>query len=174
MEKEIKIIEELPVKRFEEYKKLYIEAIKGEPLAFSETFEEAIKIKDEDWKNKLKEAIENKYIFVFAESNGKLVGMGTVTFHNKEKLRHNAFFSSLYVLPEFRGYGIGRQIIEKRIEILSKNKNIKNIFCEIAETQTSSIELHENLGFKIVGEFKDLFYIDGIFYSELYLQKQIR
>src|ERR1019366_4039858 len=101
-----KYIENLPVERWKEYKDLYVVAVQGEPSAFSETAEEMLKTEDKEWQEELQEAIDKKSIIIFVEIEGKLIGLGSASFHKREKLKHNAFLSSLFVLREFRGRGI--------------------------------------------------------------------
>lgn len=173
MSKQIKIIENLSANRWSEYRDLYIKAVESEPLAFSETVDEIKKKTENEWREELQSVTDGKSIILFAESSGVIIGMGAGSFHLLKKLSHNAFISSLYVDKEFRGQGIGKQIVEKLIESILKNKSIKNIFSEIIETQIASIKLHEKLGFKIVGEFRKLFEIGGKFYTEFYLQKEV-
>ncbi len=172
--KKILYIHNLPVERWEEYKDLYVTAVKNEPLAFSETYEEILKSEDKEWKEELQDALDRQSVMVFAECEGKLIGMYSGSFHKREKLKHNAFLASLFVSEEFRWLGVGKMLIQKIVELILKNSVIKNVHCEIIQTQVASIAVHKKLGFEITGEIKDLIFVNGKYISEYWLEKQIR
>jgi L-amino acid N-acyltransferase YncA len=169
----VKYITELPIKRWKEYKNFYINAIKNEPLAFSDSLEEVLSIKDKEWKNRIQSALDKKSILLFVEYDGEIIGMVAGSFHKREKFKHNAFLSSLYVDKRFRGQGIGEKLIKKLIKIIRSVKGIKNIFCEIIETQFASIKLHEKMGFKKIGIFNDFIHVGNKYYSEIYFWKKM-
>ena len=172
---DVKIIKNLPVERWEEYKNIKIFSVESEKLAFSESLEKLQNKSDEDWKKEIEELEKNKEILVFIEDeNKRLIGFASAHVHNNPRLAHNAFLSNLYVYPEHRGKGFGIRLINERIKILKyKYPEVSNLHCEIVTTQISSIEIHKKLGFTISGEIKDLFKINGDFYSEYWLQKTI-
>ncbi len=164
----------LPVERWEEYKNLYIEAVIHEPLAFGENEKEMSELPDKEWQDDLLNAQEGKSVILFAEHDNKLIGLGSGSFHKREKLKHNAFLSSLYVSKEWRGQGIGKQLIEKRLDLISKNQNITDVHCEIMSTQTVSISLHTQLGFEITGTIPRLIFEEGKYRDEVWMHKKIK
>ena len=171
MEK-ITIINNLPVKRWKEYRDLQIEAHKESPLAFSETLSELRKTSLKDWQKDLKDSLKNKTVIFFALDGEKLIGMVDFHIHRLSKLKHNAFLGGLYVRKEYRGKGIGKSLTQKIIDV-ARAKKAKNIFSEIIETQTASIELHKKLGFKIVGKLENFLKDGNKYHSEFFLQKKL-
>jgi len=169
------LITNLSVERWEEYKNIKIASIENEPLAFSESLEKLKNKTDEEWRKELSELDVDKGILIFIENeDNKLIGFAGAHVHSNPRLAHNAFLSNLYVYPELRKQGLGTQLIEERMKVLKEEyPEVSNLHCEIVTTQTSSIEIHKKLGFIISGEIKDLFKIDGDFYSEYWLQKKI-
>ncbi len=172
MESEIKIITDLAVERWEEFKNLRVEAQTNDPNAFSSEIVETLKQSESDWRAKLEGKSGNKW--VFAECNGKLIGMGFINFYQKLRFKHNVSLQGLYVTPEYRGKGIGEMLITARIEIISQNPGIKNILCDTYGTQVASIELHKKLGFEIAGCVKDFVVVDGKYYDLFQFVKRIR
>lgn len=171
---DIKIIEKLPVERWQEYKDLRTRALTGDPLAFSTEFFEVENEPDDYWQKRLEKNLNGESIIIFAEIDGKLVGTGSVYLFTKERFKHNADLQALYVDPAYRGKGIGQMLIEKRIEMVTKIPEIKNILCEIYSTQQASIEVHKKLGFEITGVIKDFVLIDGKYYDDIQMVKRIR
>ena len=171
----MKIIESLPEDRWQEYKDIKLASIKNEPIAFSESYEKLENKDEKDWKKELSNAKEDKTVTIFVEDdNQKLIAFASAHVHTNDRLSHNAFLSNLYVDKGFRNKGLGKQLVEKRIEVLKERyPRITNIHCEIVTTQKTSINIHKELGFTISGEIKNLFMIDGVPYSEYWMQKEI-
>lgn len=171
----MKIIRQLPPQRWEEYKKIKIISVQTENLAFSESLDKLNNKTDEEWQKELETLEEEHKILIFVENTySRIVGFAGAHIHKNPRLAHNAFFSSLYVLPEFRNKGLGRQLIEERITLVKeKYPSTTNLHCEIVTTQLASIEIHKRLGFVIAGEIKNLFKINDQYYSEYWMQKSI-
>ena len=62
---------------------------------------------------------------------------------------------SLYVKEEFRGRGIGRQLMEAIIEE-GQIVGLHTVIARIAGENRVSIHLHESLGFKQIGVMKEV------------------
>jgi L-amino acid N-acyltransferase YncA len=92
----------------------------------------------------LEKLSKHPHAVVFVEEGEELVGMGGIYFYNRKEVKHNVFLSGLYVKPNSRGRGIGRELIQARIDIASKNPSVKNILCEIFAPQSASVALHED------------------------------
>lgn len=174
MKPEVKIIDKLPVERWEEVRALRIKALKSDPQAFSSDISKVLEQKDEEWQEMLKKNINGGDMTIFAEIEGKLVGMGRVIFYSKDRFKHNVELQALFVDPEFRGYGIGELLLTKRIELVSEIDNIKNILCTIYGSQTASIELHKKYGFEIVGKTVDFVNLNEKYFDMLHLQKILK
>jgi ribosomal protein S18 acetylase RimI-like enzyme len=171
---EIKIIEKLPVERWEEFKNLRIEAHKTDPNSFSGGLEETMNQSEQDYRSKLERNLKGESIWVFADYGGKLVGVGYAHIYTNPRFRHNASLQALFVSPEYRKKGVGEMLINKRLEILSRNPEIINVICEVYGTQVASVELHKKLGFEISGLIKDFVCIDGQYFDLFQFLKRIK
>lgn len=169
------IITKLSPDRWEEYKNIKIASIENENLAFSESLEKLKDRTDEEWRKELETLDEEGGILLFVEDeNSAIAGFAGAHIHKNPRLAHNAFLSNLYVKLEFRNQGLGKRLVEERIAVLKrKYPEVSNLHCEIVTTQIASIEIHKKMGFLITGEIKDLFKIDGKYYSEYWMQKEI-
>lgn len=167
-------IENLPVERWEEYKNLKIEAITNDPSAFTHILSDAFSSPDSDWKAPLEKLSNGEGIMVFAEYEGKLIGMGSTHLYTKERFKHNAYLESLYVSAEYRGKGIAKEIVRRQLNLISKRPEIALVFCEIFSSQIASLELHKKLGFEVVGTIKDFMKHEGKYYDSIFVQKRIR
>jgi L-amino acid N-acyltransferase YncA len=171
---EVKYIDALPVERWEEYKNLKIDALRNEEQAFSFELEDALKYDDKYWKDDLQKALEGKKILVFAEYEGVLIGLAGAYLFEKKEFNHNVNLNALYVKAEYRGKGIGKGLVNKRIEI-SKDRHpeVTQIFTEIFASQVASIKLHLALGFEEVGRIKKFVHNEGEYFDSIFFQKEI-
>lgn len=77
------------------------------------------------------------------DETGKVIGMGKITRLSEKRAR----LGNLFVLPEYRGKGAGRALIEYRLSILEKG--IKSV-----DTYTWHPEQYLELGFITVRHYK--------------------
>ena len=87
-----------------------------------------------------KDDLENQAIHRVIESDGEIIAVGRLHFNKdgRGQIRYMA------VLPDYRGKGIGRMIVDEFIKI-SKDKNISKI---ILYARESVVEFYKSLGFE--------------------------
>ena len=86
--------------------------------------------------------VDHNFISYMAELNGEIVGkIHTSTTDNE------GFIYGFGVLPDFRGKGYGREILNCAINIL-KNKDVDNIFLDVATENKNALGLYESCGFE--------------------------
>jgi ribosomal protein S18 acetylase RimI-like enzyme len=154
--------------RWKEYKMLRLEALKNDPMAFTSSYEEEQEAADEKWIDDIK----NKD-FLFAEQNGKLIGMSSYSFETKNKTKHIANIWGVYVSPEHRGKGIGNQLLITVIGNIKQNKEIRKIRIGVNSDQIPAKRLYERAGFKVVGTLKNEIRHNGKFYDETIMEMSL-
>jgi ribosomal protein S18 acetylase RimI-like enzyme len=157
----MKIITKPPLSRWEEYKRLRIEAIENVPQSFLDDAAVAQNIPQEEWERK----IEKMY---FAEIDGRWVGMVGAYQDEKTKLKHILNIVSVYVSPSFRGQGIGKALLQQVINEAKRNTEIKKLSLGVAISQESALALYESLGFIKSGHLKYAVKV-GVEYFDEYL-----
>ncbi len=168
---DIKIIQ-LDESRWQEYKALRILAVTESPEAFSKTPAEEEKRTDEMWKSRLeKDVTKNMFRMYFAESAGKLVCMININFHRDEKIKHIGEIGSVYVIPEFRGKGISKKLLEEAISFAKQEVKIRKVVLEVTVTQIAAVSLYEKLGFRNVGVLKDELKVGDQYLDHIYMEK---
>ena len=163
-----RIIKNLPVERWAEYKKIRLMSLKDDPDAFSATYKEESDWSDQKWEDNL----ATKDLF-FIEHESEIVGMSSVHFYTKPRFNHNAYMQALYVNKNYRGRGFATLLIQEVIDDIKKNSNVKNIISEIFESQESSILLHKKVGFKEVGRIEAFVNNKGIYSDNIYMQMSL-
>lgn len=91
------------------------------------------------------------YRIIGRSLNGKICGYGLIDFFSQKEKQHVSVVGTI-VDKEFRGQGIGKQLLEEEIN-LSKSKNKLKIRASAHEHNISSMKLHQSLGFIIEGKF---------------------
>lgn len=152
MSSSIKIIVISP-SRWEEYKTLRLESLKEDPQSFGQTYEKVSNDLDDKWKTVLIQAEkEEKDILYFAEDQGKLIGIMGAFFQKNPDTQDSGMIYGAYVNKQYRGQGVGKQLLAKVIERLSAQPGVNKAKLSVSATEEPAQRLYENLGFKVVSE----------------------
>jgi ribosomal protein S18 acetylase RimI-like enzyme len=153
----------LPPEKWQEYKALRLRALHDDPQAFSEPFEKAVAYPDERWQQRAAEAYEGKEsLIVFARAAEQLVGMMGAFFSPNET--GVAYIFGVYVVPEARGKGVAKKLMDSLLHELQRNPNIAKVKLSVNKGQLAAVKLYESSGFKLVGE-ENIQLGDGNFYD---------
>lgn len=94
---------------------------------------------------------------VVAESAGQVVGFGSLgAFRAWEAYRYTVE-NSLYVTPESRGQGIGKQLLATLIDA-ARERQLHAIVAGIDADNITSLKLHYQFGFREVAHFPQVGY----------------
>ena len=133
-----------------EWWRLRLEALKGDPEAFSSSAEEHKALTVEDVKPRLGRGAEDSFV-VGAFEDARLCGMGGFYRENGLKSRHKGRVWGVYVTPAKRTAGIGRRILEMLIDRAAGVDGLEQILLSVTATQKSAIRLYQSLGFESFG-----------------------
>jgi ribosomal protein S18 acetylase RimI-like enzyme len=164
----------LPPSRWRENRELRLRALVNAPTAFGRTYEEDAALPDEKWIQWLVDAQNGKTFLLFAEHENKLIGMVGAILGQGEKRQHSATIIAVYVEPQFRGEGVGQQLLRALLEKLSTDPRIVKIDLHVNTQASPAIALYESLGFEKVGVLEKALYHDGIFHDEYIMTKMIK
>jgi ribosomal protein S18 acetylase RimI-like enzyme len=93
-------------------------------------------------------------------SGGKVVGWCDVLRNTKRVVFSHCGTLGIGLLPEFRGRGIGRQLMQTTIEA-AWQRGITRIELTVREHNANAIALYKRLGFKIEGLHRNAVCING-------------
>lgn len=106
------------------------------------------------------------------ELNGAVVGFSTFgEWRSRWGYRHTVEHS-VHVRADCRGKGFGRQLIEVLFPRAAA-MNVHMMIAHIDSAATASLRLHEKLGFKSVGTFREVGKMHGGWLSVVAMQKEI-
>jgi ribosomal protein S18 acetylase RimI-like enzyme len=156
MTSEINFIADLPLFRWEEYKKLRLQALQEAPQAFASTYQSASEKPDVEWQQSLERYLEGKTNWmVFAEKNHQLVGMVGAFQTSDDENQHSAHIIAMYVAPEERGRGIATKLLSYLLTKL-KIVGLEKVTLEANTGQKAAVELYKSLDFKILAEHTEV------------------
>ena len=99
----------------------------------------------------LKEMLTAPHIeLVVAETDNKIIASGYARIETARhflKHTHHVYLGFMYVLPEYRGKGINKQIIEV-LKTWGASQNITEFCLEVYNDNISAIKAYEKIGFK--------------------------
>jgi phosphinothricin acetyltransferase len=136
-------------------------------LNSTHTFEE-MPVTESVMLERMKPCIERGHWFVY-EKDAKVIGYA---YANEWKARSAYRFTvetSVYVVADHVGKGIGRQVYSRLIERLRAG-DIHAIIGGISLPNPASIALHESLGFKKVAHYKEIGFKKGVWLDVGYWQ----
>ncbi|MFB7140622.1 GNAT family N-acetyltransferase [Gottfriedia sp. NPDC056225] len=75
---------------------------------------------------------KRNFIYVAENNEGEIIGFGTCGKREKNKVEHSGDLTSIYLLEEYQGTGIGKQLL-KQLFNQFKELNFNSVFVEVLE-----------------------------------------
>ena len=132
-----------------EWLRLRLEALKGDPAAFSASLEEYECLSVEEVKRRLWSGTDA--FVVGAKEDGRLIGMAGFYRDRGTKTQHKGHVWGVYVSPTARRKGAGRMLMQKLLEKAAKIAGVEQILISVTATQTAAVKLYRSLGFEPFG-----------------------
>lgn len=115
----------------------------------------------------LEEKICKNFPVIVAELDGDVVGFGMYSEFRFREAYKFTVEHSVYVNETFHGKGIGKLLLQELI-YLAKKQKLHTMIAVIDSENQSSVEFHEQFGFKTVGIIKESGYkfdrwLDSVF-----------
>jgi ribosomal protein S18 acetylase RimI-like enzyme len=124
----------------EAYRTLRLAALEESPEAFGSDFatESAAPVE------RFADTIRSSYL-AGAFAGDRLVGLAGFRPLDREKTRHRGDIWGVYVAPQVRGAGVGRQLLEH--VLAHARTQVQQVHLAVTATNAASIRLYESLGF---------------------------
>ncbi|MEC5425789.1 GNAT family N-acetyltransferase [Virgibacillus sp. C22-A2] len=148
----------------EDYLSIRLEALQSSPYAFASSYEEEKNQTAEKYKNRFTTPANTFTFGAFEES--QLVGVVTLITEQLIKLNHRANIVAMYIKPEKRGIGLGKDLILKVLEKAYRLEGIEQIYLSVVTTNIPAKKLYASCGFEIIGKEKRALKIDNTYYDE--------
>ena len=134
----------------EEYWRLRLEALEGDPEAFSSSAEEHKALSMDEVKRRLG-ANGGDFLVAGAFQDGRLIATAGFYREKGPKVRHKGRIWGVYVTPAHRGAGVGRKIMQLALDRGRALDGVEQVLLSVTLTQTAAANLYRSLGFEPFG-----------------------
>ncbi len=92
--------------------------------------------------------------YVALDEKGQMIGMALYFYAYFTWVGKSLYLDDLYVKPEYRGHGIGSELL-KKIFKLAKDEGCKRLRWQVINWNTSAIDLYNKVGATIDNEWSN-------------------
>lgn len=133
-----------------EWWRLRLEALEGDPEAFSASLEDHRKLSLDEVRKRLGVGLQDAFV-VGAFENGTLLGMAGFYREPGPKVRHKGRIWGVYITPNSRGTGLGRRLLITVLDRARTIEGVEQVHLSVAATQAAAGHLYRSLGFAPFG-----------------------
>jgi L-amino acid N-acyltransferase YncA len=112
----------------------------------------------------------DQYVTLCAFEDGRPVGMVGISFNRRQKTRHVANVSSMYVEPGSRRKGTARRLLGALIELARKREGVEQLTLLVMTVCEPAVALYRSLGFEQFGLEPDAMKQDGRYYDAAFMK----
>jgi RimJ/RimL family protein N-acetyltransferase len=147
-------------------REMRLEALRGNPLAFTADLAESESRPAEHWSDlAARGAGAGREVIVVAEAGGELVGMTGVFTPQQPKLAHSGTIWGVYVREASRGRGISEAMVNAALD-WAREKKLKTVRLAVVATNHWAKRCYERCGFEVYGVEPMAVQWEGQFYDE--------
>jgi ribosomal protein S18 acetylase RimI-like enzyme len=133
-----------------EWLRLRLQALQGDPEAFSASFEEYQPLNLEEVRKRLGFDAKDAFV-VGAFDGGRLQGCAGFYRDRGLKSRHKGRVWGVYVTPERRGAGVGKKMMTMLLERGAALDGVQQVLLSVTATQDAALRLYRSVGFTSFG-----------------------
>lgn len=156
------------------YRKLRLRGLRENPEAFGETADHFESVTDQALQSRID--VQRKMGGFILCANSDHVALGTVGFsrNESEKTAHRAILWGMYVVPEARGRGIGKRLIDELIKRAEQTVDLEHICLAVVTSNKPACRLYENAGFKTYGTEPRALKVGAHYYDEYLMVRHVK
>ena len=143
-------------------------ALESAPEAFGESMDEHLHMPVGVFATRLGSGGDENYVYG-AVDDSTLVGMAGFYRDAKQKRRHRGWIWGVFVVPNRRGEGVARQLLQAALDRARRIDGLKCVLLSVTTTQNAAGRLYESLGFRRYGYEPRALQVEGRFIDEEYM-----
>ncbi|MCV3239079.1 GNAT family N-acetyltransferase [Mesorhizobium sp. ZC-5] len=152
------------------FRALRLTALQDTPEAFGSSYQEEVDQPREFFVARA--APQDPSVTFGAFAGTRLVGTAGLSVSNRLKEKHKAYMWGVFVLADFRGRGVGRELVQQIIDKAAGN--VRVLQCSVVTAQEATRRMYHKMGFVPYGVERSALCIDGVFYDEELLAIDLR
>ncbi|MDX1991468.1 MAG: GNAT family protein [bacterium] len=146
------------------YQHLRLRSLAEHPEAFGASVEEEARTPLEKIEQMLERALPDNPVFG-ACLDGELVGIGSLNRYPRQKTKHRAIISGIYVASEARGHGAGSAIMDAILDYGKALPGLETIILAVTVGNESARRIYTSKGFESYSIDRHYFKIDGSYHD---------
>lgn len=103
----------------------------------------------------------------------KMVGTARFVRETGRKVRHKGGVFGMYVVPEARGHGVGRALLEKILPLSGQLAGLEQLHLSVTEQNTAAKSLYLSCGFELYTTEPRALKIGSHYLNELHLLRYL-
>ena len=144
------------------YQAVRLRSLREHPEAFGSSFEE----EQDRTPEQIVSLLVNPSVRVCgAWNDSELVGIVAVSQNQRAKTRHRAMIGGMYVVPEARGQGIGRALIEAALDFARSCEGVEDVALAVTVGNDAARHLYVQAGFTTYSIDPRYIKTDGRYYD---------
>lgn len=156
-----------------EYRALMLRTYADQPDAFVATAHEREPLPMEWWASRMSDGPDPAELVLGAFVDGQLAGVAGLRYLRRERTTHKAYLFGMSVLPEFRGRGIARALIEAVLDQARSTSGIKIVQLGVIQSNIAALGLYESCGFVSFGTEPFAVKIDDAFVPVVHMWRAV-
>lgn len=152
----------------ERYTRLRLEMLETTPWAFGATPDDDRGLDVAH----LQEMLAKEHYAIFGKEHsrsGELIAACGIIRAMRIKQSHRAAIWGVYVSPEHRGQGLGREVVGAAVDLARSWKGVDFVDLGVSENSPEARHLYESLGFEAWGRQPETIAHDGRKYDEIHM-----
>lgn len=133
------------------YRALMLDAYARHPDAFTSSVDERAALPLAWWQARLAPGADAAEAVWASVAGDDIQGVAGLSFERREKVRHKATLFGMYVRPEQRGQGLGRQLVEAVLAHARALPHIAVVQLTVSDGNAGAIALYRTAGFEAWG-----------------------
>lgn len=155
----------------ERFHALRLAALQDSPSAYGASYEEESAFSPEQIESRLADRADRG---VFGAFNGdELVGLVALGRETMQKLQHKGMLFGMYVMPQFRGKGVGRVLVDAAVRLAESVPGLQQLKLSVNASNLSAIALYKACGFQVYGREAGALLHEGTLHDELHMSKHL-
>jgi RimJ/RimL family protein N-acetyltransferase len=144
------------------YRELRLEALQESPTSFGNSYEQESKLPLQEFAARLRPHGEpaNGILGAFTEDKELAGTLGFAREHHLKRA-HMASVWGMYVLPRFRGRGIGAALLDEALAHARGLPGLRQVILTVTDGNLPAISLYKSRGFERFGLQREALFVDG-------------
>lgn len=151
------------------YRALMLDAYARHPEAFTSSAEERAALPLAWWQRRLDPSPQATQRVLGAFDGGRLVGAAGLEFETRGKASHKAGLFGMYVAPDARQAGFGRQLVDGVLELAASRDGVRLVQLTVTEGNASAQGLYARCGFEVFGIEPFAVALDGRYLAKVHM-----